>query len=147
MTELSARLQAAVAALPLRPGLRVIEIGCGPGAAARAVARIVGPGGGGVLAVDRSARAIATLEASLAQDPTVAGWIEPVCCSAAALELSGRPPYDLAFAIRVGALDGRHPAERAASLAAIRAALVPGGPILVGDGGSLVDLSAQPGLS
>ncbi|MTI89705.1 MAG: SAM-dependent methyltransferase, partial [Balneolaceae bacterium] len=36
--KLSQRLSAIVEALPLKPGLRVLEIGCGPGAAARAVA-------------------------------------------------------------------------------------------------------------
>jgi protein-L-isoaspartate O-methyltransferase len=41
-TDLSPRLAAIVEALPLRPGLRVLEIGCGPGAAARAVARRIG---------------------------------------------------------------------------------------------------------
>ncbi|MDR5701848.1 hypothetical protein [Agromyces aerolatus] len=35
---LSARLAAIVEALPLRPGMRVLEIGGAPGAAARAVA-------------------------------------------------------------------------------------------------------------
>ncbi len=42
---LSARLQAAVDALPLEPGLRVIEVGGAPGAAARAVARRIAPDG------------------------------------------------------------------------------------------------------
>ena len=54
------RLRAIVDALPLRPGMRVVEIGCGPGAAAREVAERVGPDGH-VLAVDRSAAAIAAL--------------------------------------------------------------------------------------
>lgn len=147
MTVLSARLQATVAALPLRPGLRVIEIGCGPGATARAVAHIVGPGGGHVLAVDRSARAISALDAVLAREPGLAGWIGTVCCAAADLDLAGRLPYDLAFATRVGALDGRHPADLASSLAAITAALVPGGPVLVGDGGALVDLTRSGPVS
>jgi cyclopropane fatty-acyl-phospholipid synthase-like methyltransferase len=43
-TNLSPRLAAVVNALPLRPGLRVLEIGCGPGAAARAVATLIGDG-------------------------------------------------------------------------------------------------------
>jgi hypothetical protein len=38
MTPLSGRLQAIVDALPLQPDSRVLEIGCGSGAAARAVA-------------------------------------------------------------------------------------------------------------
>jgi precorrin-6B methylase 2 len=60
---LSPRLEAIVDALPLRPGLRVIEIGCGPGAAAREVADRVGPHGH-VLAFDRSAKSIARLSQS-----------------------------------------------------------------------------------
>ena len=48
---LSPRLAAIVNALPLRPGMRVLEIGCGSGAAARAVVRRVE--GGIVLAIDR----------------------------------------------------------------------------------------------
>jgi precorrin-6B methylase 2 len=65
VTVLSPRLSAIVDALPLEPGLRVIEIGCGPGAAAREVADRVGPTGH-VLAVDRSAKAIAQLTESAA---------------------------------------------------------------------------------
>lgn len=56
---LSPRLAAIVDALPLRPGSRVIEIGCGE-VAARAVAERVGPTGH-VLAVDKSAKAIEQL--------------------------------------------------------------------------------------
>lgn len=53
---LSPRLSAVVEALPLRPGMRVLEIGCGPGAAARAALRRMGQGH--LLAIDRSAKAI-----------------------------------------------------------------------------------------
>jgi cyclopropane fatty-acyl-phospholipid synthase-like methyltransferase len=55
--ELSDRLRAVVDALPLHRGIRVLEVGCGPGAAAREVARRVV--GGHVLGIDRSAAAIA----------------------------------------------------------------------------------------
>ena len=54
--DLSPRLAEVVEALPLCDGMRVLEIGCGPGAAARAVA--VRIGNGHVLAIDRSAKAI-----------------------------------------------------------------------------------------
>ena len=57
MPELSDRLRAVVDALPLHQGIRVLEVGCGPGAAAREVARRIGPGH--VLGIDRSAAAIA----------------------------------------------------------------------------------------
>ena len=43
-------------------------------------------------------------------------------------------PFDLAFAVRVGCLDGRHPEAAAAALTRVRAALNPGGRLFV-DGG------------
>lgn len=119
-------------ALPLRPGLRVLEIGCGPGAAARAVARRVGDGH--VLAIDRSATAVRqATRASV--DEIAAGRlrVRRVAIEDFALE-PGEAPYDLAFAVRVGALDGRHPAAGRRALQRIAAALVPGGRLLV-DGG------------
>jgi len=53
---LSPRLARIVKALPLEPRLRVLEIGCGPGAAARAIADQLTTGH--ILAIDRSATAI-----------------------------------------------------------------------------------------
>ncbi len=129
MAELSARLADIVDALKLRPGMRVLEIGCGPGAMARAMAGIVGPRGA-VLGIDRSAKAIAQAEAG--NDLGNLSFRES---SAAAFALRpGEKPYDLAVAIRVGALDGRHPEDAAASYKAIRAALVADGKLWI-DGG------------
>jgi SAM-dependent methyltransferase len=104
----SPRLLAVVDALPLEPGLRVLELGCGPGAAAREVARRVGPSGH-VLAVDRSARAVEQVRRTCA-DEIAAGLltVRRVAAEDLALE-AGEAPYDLAFAVRVGAVDGRHP--------------------------------------
>jgi len=59
MPSLSPRLAAIVDALPLRPGMRVLEIGCGPGVAAREVARRLR--GGHVLGIDRSQKAMTAL--------------------------------------------------------------------------------------
>jgi methylase of polypeptide subunit release factors len=54
-----------VDALPLQPHFRVLEIGCGTGAAARAIAaRLVT---GHILAIDRSAAAIAQARAGSAE--------------------------------------------------------------------------------
>ena len=64
---LSARLLASVGALPLRPGMRVLEIGGAPGAAAREVVRRTSPGGY-VLVVDRSPRGIALTRGSCAAE-------------------------------------------------------------------------------
>ncbi len=54
---LSARLQAVLDALPLVPGMRVLEVGAGPGALAREIAERVGDDGV-VVACDRSATAV-----------------------------------------------------------------------------------------
>ncbi len=55
--KISPRLEAIVKVLPLQPDMRVLEIGCGPGAAARAIAHLIG--NGHILAIDRSEKAIA----------------------------------------------------------------------------------------
>lgn len=127
---------AIVDALPLAPGLRVIEIGCGPGAAAREVARRVAPGGH-VLAVDRSARAIEQTRAGSAE-LIEAGLLSARCTSVEDFALAPTEAlYDLAFAVRVGVLDGRHPALEKRALASIRAALVPDGAIFLESEGEL----------
>jgi SAM-dependent methyltransferase len=134
MAALSPRLEAIVDALPLRPGLRVIEIGCGPGASAREVAARVGPSGH-VLAVDRSAKAIALLTQSAA-DLIAARRLTPRQLAAEQLELDpGEERYHIAFAVRVGAFDGRDPRAGALALERLGHALVPGGRLFI-DGGN-----------
>ena len=49
--------------------------------------------------------------------------------------LDGEAPFDLAIAVRVGALDGRHPDAGAQAIPRLRSALVPGGRVYT-DGGS-----------
>lgn len=107
MTPLSPRLAQVVAALPLESHLRVLEIGCGPGAAARTVAAHLTTGH--ILAIDRSATAINQLRARSTEE-IASGRLS---ARQAAIEeftlLRGEEPFDLVFAIRIGALDGRHP--------------------------------------
>ena len=120
-------------ALPLRPGIRVLEIGGAPGAAARAVAERIGDGH--VLVIDRSPKGVAQVERVAARE-IAGGRISVRCVSAEEFELApGEVAYDLAFAVRVGALDGRHPRAGEQARRRIRAALVPGGKLLV-DGGN-----------
>jgi precorrin-6B methylase 2 len=139
---LSPRLAEIVDALPLRPGLRVIEIGCGPGAAAREVAERVGPRGH-VLAVDRSAKAIAQLTQS-ASELIAAKRLTARQVAAEALELDpGEERYDIAFAVRVGAFDGRHPRAGSQALERLGHALVPGGRLFI-DGGTPLQEIAVP---
>ena len=129
---LSPRLKALVDALPLRAGMRVLEIGCGPGAMAREIALRIE--GGYVLAIDRSAKAIALARAGSSAE-IAAGKLGVRHSAIEAFELSpGEAPFDLAIAARVGALDGRHPKAGELAKWRIAAALAPGGRLFV-DGG------------
>ncbi|MDI6099537.1 class I SAM-dependent methyltransferase [Actinoplanes sp. NEAU-A12] len=104
---LSPRLLRIVNALPLRPHSRVLEIGCGPGAAARTVASRLDTGH--ILAIDRSAAAVARAWAAAAEAITAGRMsVRQVAGEDFVLEAE-EEPYDLVFAIRVGGLDGRHP--------------------------------------
>ena len=141
---LSPRLAEIVEALPLRPGMRVLEIGGAPGTAARAVVQRIGDGH--LLAIDRSAKGVAQIE-RLAATEIAAGRMRVRCVAAEDLELEpGEAAYDLAFAIRVGALDGRHPRAGEQARRRIRAALVPGGKLLIDGGDPLQEIELdEPG--
>lgn len=140
---LSPRLRDVVDALPLVTGMRVIEIGCGPGAAAREVANRIGPDGH-VLAVDRSTKAIEQLRRS-AGDLIDAGRLTARLAAVEELELEpGEQPYHLAFAVRVGVLDGRHPAQRDRVLDRIAAMLVPDGRLFIDGGDPLTEVALPP---
>lgn len=129
---LSPRLAEVVAALPLRPGMRVLEVGCGPGAAARAIAARIADGH--VLAIDRSATAIRQLLAGSA-DELRSGRLGARQVAVEEFELlPGEEPFDLVVAVRVGALDGRHPEAGRRAMARLAAATVPGA-LLCTDGG------------
>jgi SAM-dependent methyltransferase len=109
--------------------MRVLEIGCGPGAAARAVIKRIG--NGHVLAIDRSAKAIALAKAS-SRAELATGRLEYRHVSVEDLMLEkGEIPYDLAFAVRVGALDGRHPEAGRIAMERIRKVLVRDGRLFI----------------
>lgn len=129
---LSDRLAAVVDAFPLRPGTRVLEIGGAPGAAAKAVARRIGHGH--ILVIDRSAKGVALIKQNAAAE-IAAGLLSVRHVAAEDFELlPGEPPFDIAFAIRVGALDGRHPEAGVRTRQRIAAALTPAGRLFI-DGG------------
>jgi SAM-dependent methyltransferase len=121
MRKPSARIADFVASLPLEPGMRVLEVGCGPGVAARAVCHRIGHGH--VVAIDRSATAI-RIAAQASRAECEAGLL---VFRHAAIEdftlTDDEPRFDLAFAQRVGALDGRHPPHAARKR--LKAALTP----------------------
>lgn len=138
---LSARLAAVVDALPLRPGMRVLEIGGAPGAAAREVARRIG--GGHILVIDRSAVGVAQIERN-ASEEIARGILSTRQVAAEEFALApGEAPFDLAFAIRVGALDGRHPRAGVAARVCIARALTPSGRLLIDGGDPLRELDLR----
>lgn len=138
-TTLSPRLAAVVEALPLQPHLRVLEIGCGPGAAARAVAaRLVT---GHILAIDRSASAVAQAKAASANE-IASGRMSVRQAAAEDFVLEAdEEPFDLVFAVRVGALDGRHPEAGDLALQRIAAATNPGARLFIDGGNPLRELT------
>lgn len=140
-TRLSPRLAAIVDALPLRPGIRVLEIGCGPGAAAREIARRIADGH--VLAIDRSATAVAQARA-LSRKQIAAGVMSVRRAAIEEFELEpGEAPYDLALAVRVGALDGRHPEAGRLALQRIAKALASKGRLFIDGGNPLRELQVR----
>ncbi|MGH3611517.1 MAG: SAM-dependent methyltransferase [Pseudonocardia sp.] len=129
---LSSRLAEIVHALPLQPHTRVLEIGCGPGAAARAVAACLVTGH--ILAIDRSAKAVAQAQANAIQEIASGRMsVRHVAIEDFALQPDDEP-FDIVFAVRVGALDGRHPKAGQQALERIAAVLAPGGRLFI-DGG------------
>lgn len=137
--KLSPRLAEIVEALPLTPGIRVLEIGCGPGAAARAVSEKIGDGY--ILAIDRSEKAIAQATAG-SEAEIASGHLGFRKVSIEDFELEkDEKPYDIAFAVRVGALDGRHPEAGLLAMERLRKALVKGGRLYIDGGNPLKEIS------
>lgn len=130
--KLSKRLQELVDNLPLYPGIRVLEIGCGTGAAAREISRRIGDGH--VFAIDRSAKAIQqAIKSSKVEIDSGRLSFRQIAVEQLELEPS-EALYDIAFAVRVGALDGRHPEIEQQAISKIRKALTQKGHIYT-DGG------------
>lgn len=141
ISALSPRLAEIVDALPLRPGLRVLEIGGAPGSAAKAVAERIGDGN--ILVIDRSAKGVALIRRNAAAE-IEAGRLSTRQVTAEEFELMpSEAPFDIAFAVRVGALDGRHPEAGAIAKRRIAAALTPAGRLFIDGGNPLreIDLS------
>ncbi|WP_116050507.1 SAM-dependent methyltransferase [Amycolatopsis palatopharyngis] len=137
--DLSARLAEIVDALPLRPHSRVLEIGCGPGAAARAVAaRLVT---GHILAIDRSAKAVTQARAGATSEIAAGRMSVRQAAAEDFTLLPGEAPFDIVFAVRVGALDGRHPQAGRRARERIAAVLAPGGKFFVDGGRPLREIS------
>jgi SAM-dependent methyltransferase len=137
--KLSKRLADCINALPLIEGMRVLEIGCGPGAAAREISRRIGKGY--ILGIDRSAKAIQQVIAC-SQEEIKTGKISFKQVAIADFELdTDESLFDMAIAFRVGALDGRHPEIEKQSLVQIAKALMKNGKLFTDGGDPLKEIS------
>jgi ubiquinone/menaquinone biosynthesis C-methylase UbiE len=116
---MSERLRRVVERLELRPGDRVLEIGCGHGVAATFVCERLD--GGRLTAIDRSAKMIVAAERRNAEH-VAAGRAEFLVMRLEELDL-GERRFDVAFAVRVG-LFHREPAR---ARALVEPCLAPGG--------------------
>ncbi|WP_028980411.1 class I SAM-dependent methyltransferase [Sporocytophaga myxococcoides] len=138
-SKLSKRLFDIVNALPLKKGIRVLEIGCGPGAMAREISGLIGEGH--ILAIDRSAKAIQ--QAIVGSDTEIkTGRLSFRHVAIENFELEPEEKlYDIAIAVRVGALDGRHPEIEKQSLLRIAKALTGEGKLFIDGGNPLKEIS------
>lgn len=138
---ISSRLLELVDALPLKEGLRILEVGCGSGVAAREIAmRLENVF---VLGLDRSEKTIR--QAMKASEKEM--WEGKVDFRVAKIEAFELPPdqekFDLVFAIRVGALDGRHPELEAVARERISSLLREGGRLFIDGGNPLRELQVR----
>lgn len=137
-TKLSKRLMDFLQDLPLKDGIRVLEIGCGPGAMARAISRQIG--NGHILAIDRSSKAIHQAVAG-SQQELAGGRLSFRQAAIEHFELeSNEALFDLAIAVRVGALDGRHPQLEKQALSQIAKALTKKGKLFIDGGNPLKEI-------
>ncbi|MBO9702232.1 MAG: methyltransferase domain-containing protein [Sporocytophaga sp.] len=137
--KLSKRLLDIVNALPLKNGMRVLEIGCGPGAMAREISGLIGEGH--ILAIDRLAKAIQQAIAN-SEAEIEAGRLSFKHVAIEYFELEPKEkPYDIAIAVRVGALDGRHPEIEKHSFLRIAKALTGKGKLFIDGGNPLKEIS------
>ncbi|WP_028054472.1 methyltransferase domain-containing protein [Sinorhizobium medicae] len=142
-TGISQRIVGFVEALPLKQGLRVLEIGCGPGVAAREVARRIGEGF--ILGIDRSEKAIRLARVGSASEIGT-GRLDFRHVAIEEFELSaGDDSFDIAFAMRVGALDGRHPEAGQLALMRIRSVLKRNGRLFIDGGNPLKEIDLRGG--
>ncbi|HLT09007.1 MAG TPA: methyltransferase domain-containing protein [Cyclobacteriaceae bacterium] len=140
--KLSERLRKIADALPLKEGIRILEIGCGPGALAREICRRIKQGH--VLGVDRSPKAIQQAIVNSETELKLGNLsFRQVAIEEFELD-AGDKSFDMAVAVRVGALDGRHPTIEKLALEKIAKALTPEGRLFIDGGDPLKEISLEP---
>lgn len=136
--KISKRLLEIVDALPLKKGVRILEIGCGTGVAAREVVNRIDDIY--VLAIDRSQKAIEQAK-KISKTEIEKGKLNFIQFAIEDFELpENEELFDFAFAIRVGALDGRHPEIEKQALENIRKVLKKNGKLFIDGGDPLKEI-------
>jgi len=138
---LSKRLADIVNALPLKKDIRVLEIGCGPGSMAREISKRIGKGN--VLAIDRSSKAIQqAITGSKSEIESGRICFKQVAVQDFELEPNEKR-FDIAVAVRVGALDGRHPEIEKQALIRIAKAVKENGKLFIDGGDPWKEISLE----
>lgn len=136
--KLSKRLADIINALPLNENVRVLEIGCGTGAMAREISSRIK--NGYILAIDRSYKAIQqAVKGSTQEIKTGKLSFRQVSVEEFKLEPNEKL-FDIAVAIRVGALDGRHPEIEEKALQSIKKAMAKNGKLFIDRGNPLKEI-------
>ena len=139
-SKISKRLEEIVTALPLSEGLRILEIGCGTGVVAREIAKRIK--NVYLLGLDRSAKAIEQAVSS-SRAEILTGKLHFQKAAIEEFEFDGDELFDFAFAIRVGALDGRHPEIEQKALSNIAKALKLNGKLFIDGGRPLQEINIR----
>jgi SAM-dependent methyltransferase len=139
-SKISKRLGEIVTALPLREGVRILEVGCSTGVVAREIVKRLK--NVYLLGLDRSAKAIEqSVSGSRAEIST--GKLHFQQAKIEEYECEGEQLFDFAFAIRVGALDGRHPEIAQKALSNIAKALKSNGKLFIDGGNPLQEIDIK----
>ncbi len=139
--KISKRLLEIIDSLPLKNGIRILEIGCGSGAIAREIVsrfdNIY------FMGIDRSQKAI-DLAIKCSQPQINRGKLNFLIGKIEEFDLPiGETKFDIAFAIRVGALDGRHPKIEEESLRRIAKVLKKNGKLFIDGGNPLKEIKIR----
>ena len=119
--------------------MRILEIGCGPGALAREISHKIGVGC--VLGIDRSEKAIKQAN-ELSKPEIKKGILKFKKQSIEDYELEkGEEKFDIVLGIRVGALDGRHPKLGAIAFPRIAKALKTNGKFFIDSGAAIKEIN------
>lgn len=135
MSKISKRLHDILVALPIEDGMHILEVGCGSGVLARAIVQQFS--NVSVVAIDCSAKAIQQLNALSLDEIKSGRLLFKQIAIEEFVDVDGNT-FDMVIAIRVGALDGRHPELELKALTNISHALKENGKFYIDNEHSII---------